>query len=201
MTHPVLIVLNGASSAGKTVTAQALLKQMDGGAVLTGFDEILERTKPFGSETGGWLSQRLRPYRLLYFMLTDGRWRLFQRLHREIVSHVQAGRNVIVETALMEKRLLLDAATCFAPIGGYFIGMKPPLSVSEQWEAGRADRPPGQARKHYDLIHAHGVYDLVLDPSTLSPEDCARMILSRVEGGQPTAFKQLIETSKELLSS
>ncbi len=54
----------------------------------------------------------------------------------------------------MDSRALRDAAECFAPLDGLFVGLKPPLAVSEKWEAGRGDRPIGQARKHYDLIHA-----------------------------------------------
>ena len=42
MPEPVLIVLNGASSAGKTLAAQALITRMGADTVLTGLDEVLE---------------------------------------------------------------------------------------------------------------------------------------------------------------
>lgn len=186
---PLLIVLNGASSSGKTLTAHALRDVLGNECVLTGFDDILERTQPFGAENDGGLQRGIR---ILKFQLADGRFKLFQQLHREVVSAVAAGQTVIVETALMDKRALHDAAACFAPIGGYFIGMKPPLEVSEKWEAGRSDRPVGQARKHYALIHANGAYDLVLDPSTMTPPECATVILEWVNAHPPTAFQQLV---------
>lgn len=186
-----LIVLNGASSSGKTLTAQALRAQLGPACVSTGFDDILARVQPFGPDHGGPWHGLQRSLRILWFQLTDGRLRLLKQLHREVVAQVQAGQPVIVETALMDARALQDAAVCFAPVGGLFVGMKPPLAVAEQWEAQRGDRPLGQARKHYELIHQHGLYDLLLDPAQLTPEECATAILQRLAGPPPQAFQQL----------
>jgi len=184
----VLIVLNGASSAGKTTIARALVGRLTPGCVVTGLDEILERLRPLGGE-----GSPGRGLRVLWFQISDGRLRLFQRLHREAAAHVRAGRDVIVESALMDRRARLDAAACFAPLDGQFVGVQPPLAVSEQWEAARGDRPRGQARKHYELLHAHGQYDLLLDPSVLAPEQCASAILRRLAGPRPQAFRKLLE--------
>jgi chloramphenicol 3-O phosphotransferase len=188
-----LIVLNGASSSGKTTIAHALLQVLEEPQIYTGLDDILERVQPFGSEHGGMFHRLARPWRTLWFQLTDGRLKLFQQLHREVVAHYRMGKNIIVDTALMDRRALLDAAECFAPLGGFLIGIKPPLEVSERWEAARGDRNPGHAREHYDLIHAHGIYDLALDPSQMTPEECARVILNRVNGPAPDAFQRIIK--------
>jgi chloramphenicol 3-O phosphotransferase len=187
----VLIVLNGSSSAGKTAIAQILRPLLSEPCIVTGFDDILERVQPFGHENGKFLHRLTRPFRIMWFQFTDGRLKLFERLHKEVVVHHKAGRNIIVDTALMDKRALLDAAGCFAPLGGFFIGVKPPLEASEHWEARRGDRPMGHARAHYNLIHAHGIYDLVLDPSQTSPQQCARSILNRIQGPPPDAFQRI----------
>ena len=193
-THrPALVVLNGASSAGKTSIAQALAGRLAPGYVLTGLDEILERVQPMGRE-----GSPGRALRVLWFQLTDGRLRLFRQLHREAAAHARAGRDVIVESALMDPRARLDAAACFAPLDGLFVGVQPPLAVSEQWEAARGDRPRGQARKHYELIHAHGQYDLRLDPSVLTPQQCASAILLRLAGPRPEAFRKLLERNERV---
>lgn len=54
-----IIVLNGAASAGKTKTAEALLLLLGDDCVCTGLDDILARTKPYRSE-GKELLSKLR---------------------------------------------------------------------------------------------------------------------------------------------
>jgi chloramphenicol 3-O phosphotransferase len=191
----ILIVLNGASSAGKTCTAQALVSILGTQCIHTGFDDILARAQPFGPEDASALAALRRTIQIIWFQRTGGRLRLFKRLHREVVALAQAGHDVIVDTALMDLRTLRDAAECFAPLGGLLIGMKPPLAISEQWEAARGDRPPGQARKHYDLIHTHGIYDLLLDPSQMTAHECAMAILRHMDGTPPSAFRRLLRSS------
>jgi chloramphenicol 3-O phosphotransferase len=190
--NPLLIVLNGASSAGKTQIARALLPMLPTPAIHTGLDDILEREKPFGVEGGSAFNKLQRTLRVIWFGMTDGRLQLFKKLHREAASHCQNRRSVIVETSLMDQRALLDAAQCFAPIGGWLVGVKPPLEISEHWEQGRADRPPGHARRHYDLVHVHNTYDLLLDSSIMTPHEMAVTLLQKVKSSTPHAFKQLI---------
>ena len=187
-----IIVLNGALSAGKTSTAKALLDLLGPSCVHTGLDHLLERVQPFGSQPRTPLGQLRRTLQIMWFQVTDRRLQLFKQLHREVVALAYTGRDVIVDTALVDKRVLRDAAICFAPLNGFFVGMKPPLAVSEHWEAARGDRARGHARKHYDLLHAHNTYDLILDPSILTPQQCAFAIVQRLKSDQPpTAFRYL----------
>jgi len=188
-----LVVLNGTSSSGKTSTAESLAELLGPACIITGLDDILGRVQPFGSESPKAVGRLLRTLRVLWFQLTDGRLRLFRQLHREVIVYVQSNHDVILETALMDPRARRDAAECFAPLNGFFIAMKPPLFVSEQWEAGRDDRPQGQARKHFDLVHARDTYDLILDPSQMTPQSCAEAILQRLAGSSPVAFRRLLD--------
>jgi chloramphenicol 3-O phosphotransferase len=190
--NPLLIVLNGTSSAGKTLITQALLPMMPAPAICTGLDDILEREKPFGVEGGDAFHKLQRNLRVIWFGMTDGRLQLFKKLHRQAASRFQNQHSVIIETSLMDQRALLDAARCFAPLSGWFVGVKPPLEISEQWERSRGDRPPGHARRHYDVVHAHNTYDLLIDPSTMTAHECAATLLRKIEGKTPHAFKQLI---------
>jgi chloramphenicol 3-O phosphotransferase len=187
-----LIVLNGASSSGKTSIANELLVLLGRETICTGFDDILERVQPLGAEGGGIANRLIRSVRILYFGATDGRFKLMKRLHREVAAHYKSNRNVIVETSLMDSRALLDAAEQFAPLDGFFVGVKPPLSVSMQWESQRGDRPAGQAKLHYDLVHAHGTYDLEIDPSRMTPVECAALILDECRKSSPHAFRDLL---------
>lgn len=193
----IIIVLNGASSSGKTLTAQTLVKLLNSNCILTGLDDILERDKPFDVEGTGTLADIRRAIKIMLFQFTDGRLKLFKKLHQEVVSLHQAGHSVIVETSLLDKRALRDAAMCFSSLKALFVGMKPPLEVSEQWEAKRNDRPIGQARKHYDLIHSNAIYDLTLDPSLMSPEECAASILNYLNESRFGSFQKVLESMTE----
>jgi chloramphenicol 3-O phosphotransferase len=63
--------------------------------------------------------------------------------------------------------------------------------VLEQREHQRQDRTLGQARAQYDLVHAHGVYDLEVDTSLAGPEACAQQVIERLRAGPPQAFRTL----------
>ena len=191
--QPLLIVLNGASSSGKTSTARAIQQLLGSGCVITGLDDILERTQPFGPESHNALDAIARSARILWFQATDGRLKLFKQLHHEVIALAQTGHDVVVEIAYMDRRALLDAAVQFAPLDGLLVGMKPPLEISEAWETARTDRPRGQARKHYDLVHAHNNYDLLIDSSKMSPQECASAIIEYLQQSKPHSFRQLLE--------
>jgi len=53
-----------------------------------------------------------------------------------------------------------------------------PLHVLQERETARGNRIAGEARAQVDAIH-HGIeYDLIVDTSVQSPEECARSILA-----------------------
>lgn len=190
--RPALIILNGASSAGKTLTARALAEVFGTNCVVTGFDTYFDEVQPLNLKDKGWQAALRHSFGLSRFQLTDGRAHMADALHKEAVTRHQSGHDVVVETALQDRRALLAAARCFAPYNGLFVALKPPLEISEQWEAARVDRPRGHARRHYAQIHAHDFYDLMLDPSTLTPMACADAILKRLGSPPFDAFSRLL---------
>lgn len=175
------IILNGASSAGKTLISTELFKCLGDKTLLTGFDDILDRQ----NAESNFFS------RLIQHFDRNFRTNTFRRLHTEILEHLQTGRNVIVETSIMEIVALRDLSDKLSDQQVFFIGIKPPLHISEKWEKQRGDRPIGQARKHYELIHQHGIYDLVMDTSQLTPVEAAEQILTHINKHKPFALRQL----------
>jgi chloramphenicol 3-O phosphotransferase len=72
------------------------------------------------------------------------------------------------------------------------VGVKCPLEVLEAREKSRRNRTLGQARAQYPIVHAHTIYDLEVDTSLLSAEECAQSIKDRVgSNSPPTAFRRL----------
>jgi chloramphenicol 3-O phosphotransferase len=97
--------------------------------------------------------------------------------HRRAERHVNAGGHAVVDTSLLTRRAVRDAARRLGPLGALLVGVMPPLHISERWEAARSDRPPGHARRHYALVHSLVSYDLVLDTSTLTAGQAAELVL------------------------
>jgi hypothetical protein len=64
---------------------------------------------------------------------------------------------------------------------GFQPNMKPNVIVlngtSSSGKSG-SDRRKGLARSQFDIVHASKPYDLVIDTSILTPEDCATKILN-----------------------
>jgi chloramphenicol 3-O phosphotransferase len=65
------------------------------------------------------------------------------------------------------------------------------------WGAVAADEPvPRTVRLWQREVHIPGIYDLEVDTSLLSPEECAEVIRRRLEDGPPpSAFQRLAALS------
>ena len=180
--NPTAIILNGASSAGKSSIARELVPLLGKDTISTGFDDVLLRSR---AAKKGLLQRFLRQRD------PNERINVFRQLHAEVLHHLEQGKHVVVDTSIMESAAVEDLAKKLASHRAYFIGVKPPLSVSERWEKESGDRPIGQARKHYDLVHRYGEYDLVLDTSKMTPAEAAQLIVAHADEQLPAALAHL----------
>jgi len=78
----------------------------------------------------------------------------------------------------------------FADMPAYLIGVRCPLDVLERREHSRKNRTLGQGKLQFPVIHKYVEYDLDVDTSILSPEECAIRIRSRLDE-PPHAFHQM----------
>jgi chloramphenicol 3-O phosphotransferase len=187
MTPGTIILLNGASSSGKSSIVKALQDNLEEPYVDAGLDKFLWMLparyleRPLWDEVLG-LADRAGP---LGHQLVSG-------MHQAIAALSLAGNNVIADHVLVEPDWLRQCIRLFSPMPAFFVGVRCPLEVLEQREQARRNRTWGQARVQYDLVHAHGIYDLDVDTSISSPEECARKIRERIRFGDPPfAFKRL----------
>ena len=115
---------------------------------------------------------------------------LFSSMHHAIAAVALRGTNVIADHVFVERDWVNECAQLFAGMNAYLVGIQCPLDVLEQRERDRKDRTLGQARAQYELIHKYTRYDLEVDTSTSSPEECAQQIIERLQT-PPAAFQQL----------
>ena len=117
---------------------------------------------------------------------------LIAGLHHTVAALAQTGNNVIVDHVLLEPNWVRECATVLGPLPALFVGVYCPLAVVEQRERDRKDRTLGQARAQFYKVHAHGVYDLTVDTSAATAEECAAQIRARVQlDVRSSALRQL----------
>ncbi len=186
-----IIILNGASSSGKTSILHALQAMLLEPYLDAGIDKFI------------WML----PKRYLDRPLWDGVLglavqpgetgrRLFSGMHRAIAALAWAGNNVLADHVLVEPAWVSECASLFYSLPAYLVGIRCPLKVLEQRERSRQDRTLGQARAQYFVVHAYCIYDLEVDTSLLSVEECALQIKDFLAKAKPpTAFRQLASHS------
>jgi chloramphenicol 3-O phosphotransferase len=113
-------------------------------------------------------------------------------MYWSIAALAAACIDVVVDDVIYDQRVLRAAVDALRDCPVLFVGLHLPLAVAEQREPERGDRGPGGAAVWYDLVHAHGIYDLELDASVASPLECAETVKATLENGNPRhAFREL----------
>jgi len=62
----------------------------------------------------------------------------------------------------------------------HWVAVRCPLAITEAREQARSDRVIGLAKRQFDGVHAGKTYDLEVDTSVESPENCAARILAHL---------------------
>lgn len=189
MSTGTILVLNGTSSSGKTSVVKALQNLLAEPFLDAGIDRFLWMLpkryldQPLWDEVLG-RADRAGP--LGQQLMSD--------MHHVAAMLARRGTNVVVDHVLVEPAWTRECAALFANLPAYLIAIRCPLEVVEEREKSRRDRTLGQARAQFHRVHAHGLYDLEVDTSLLSPQECARQIQARLQtGAPPTAFRRLKE--------
>lgn len=105
---------------------------------------------------------------------------LVATLHRMVAAAADTGWDVVVDHVLLDPRWVTDLA---AVLGGYpllAVGVRCRLDELERRERQRRDRTIGQARAHFDTVHAHIDYDIVVDTSAADPDACAAAVVDAI---------------------
>lgn len=184
-----IIIINGASSSGKTSMVKAVQEIMEDPYLDAGLDRFLWMMpsryldRPLWDDVLG-LADRAGE---------SGRW-LASGMHHAIATLSRRGINVVADHVLVEPAWTQECAALYNGLPAWLVGVRCPLEVLEEREKQRRNRTLGQARLQHELVHAHGVYDLEVDTSLLSAEECAEKIRQRLASGlPPAALKQIRE--------
>ncbi|HSL45598.1 MAG TPA: AAA family ATPase [Anaerolineales bacterium] len=180
-----IIFLNGTSSSGKTSILKALQDQLPDPFLDMGIDRFIFMlpkrylNRPLWDDV---LGKAIEPG-------AAGRV-LFSGMHHAIAAVAQRGNHVIADHVFVQQAWVEECAQLFAKMNAYLIGIQCPLEILEQRERERQDRTLGQARAQYEVIHQYTEYDLEVDTSISSAEECAQTINERLKTA-PIAFSRI----------
>lgn len=157
-----VIVLNGASSAGKSTLCRALREALDTPFLWFPLDLFLD----------GDLLPRRR----------DGSFAWAAQRENVLQGHLaclrglaEAGNDVLTDVVFESQAQHNAWRAALADLSPFVVGVHCPLKELERRERARGDRRKGDARRDFEIVHSFGPYDLEID-STLPPEENATRI-------------------------
>jgi chloramphenicol 3-O phosphotransferase len=198
-----IVILNGTPRSGKSSIAVAIQETFDGVWMNLGVDGFMRMTPArfmpgMGLRPGG-ECQEIEP-----LVPT-----LYRALYESIAAHSRAGLNVVVDVGhhdayAVPRHILPDCASRLSGLPALFVGVRCPVeTIMERrrdtgWKVGGAadDPVPRPVLLWQREIHIPGIYDLEVDTSVLSTEECAAAIRRQLDDGPPPmAFQQLADTA------
>lgn len=188
-----IIILNGPSGAGKSSLQKEIQKMMKTPYIRLGIDQLFDAVVPdeinlgeapkyFDQKSIRWVEFTTKEGfpSIPLFIGSEGQ-KVIKGMIGAIKAYADAGNNIVVDyiqydtswTPLLKRALKKHHV--------FWIGVKIPLSVLEEREKKRGTSPVGHARSHYDVVHKNMIYDLEIDTSKMSPQECALKVKELVE--------------------
>jgi chloramphenicol 3-O phosphotransferase len=181
-----IILLNGASSSGKTSIAEQLLLMLDPPHFHMSVDAI------------NGMRAKAKTLDLDPAELPGVLARTRAGFHRAVAGMAQAGNDIVADYVFSEPWRLRDCLSVLAGLEVVFVGVHCAPDELVRRERARGDREQGLAAAQEQQVHAHGRYDIELDTTCTTPHDCATLIrdfLARDD--RPTAFDRLRAGSQD----
>jgi chloramphenicol 3-O phosphotransferase len=195
-----IVILNGAPRSGKSTIVTVIQETFDGPWMNLGVDVFVREVTPMRYRPGMGLRPGEEDHALAALVPV-----FYAGLYDSIAAHSRAGLNVVVDVGHHDAKILADSARRLAGLPVLFVGVRCPIeAIMQRRNAGQLGRegvyavgsesepvPPPVARWQRD-VHIPGIYDLEVDTSVLSPEECGAAIRRRLDGGPPpSAFRRV----------
>jgi len=174
-----IILIHGASSAGKSTLCRALQQRIDAPFWHYSIDHL--------RDSGVLPSERIRSREFSWSAL---RTAFFDGFHRSIGAFAGAGNNLIVEHIVETEAWLADLVDALTGVDVFFVALHCPLDELERREAARGDRPVGMAKTDFATVHGFADYDLELDSTALLERNVDALLAAWAARRSPSAFER-----------
>ncbi|XXM70783.1 chloramphenicol phosphotransferase CPT family protein [Lysinibacillus sphaericus] len=195
-----IVILNGPPRSGKSSIAAAVQDTFDEIWMNVGVDTYMKMTPKHCQPGIGLRPGGERPD-LEPLIIT-----MYQAMYESIAAHSRLGLNVVVDVGHHDsystrRGILNECAGILKGLPVLFVGLTCPVDVIMErrmatWGSGYTEdgEVPGPVIAWQESVHVPGIYDVELDTSVLSSEECAAVIRERLEA-EPygEAFKQIAD--------
>ncbi len=156
-----VILLNGASSSGKSTLAKSLQKYMKDNRkeeyIITSIDEFLKMTVD-------------EP------IYEDDVFEISPLLCQKALNILKTGQGVIIDHVITSERIYKQLTDILREYKMIKVQTKCPLNELKRREKERKNRYVGSAEVSYQYLYPKEGYDLILNTFELSSEECAKRI-------------------------
>ena len=175
-----IILINGASSSGKSTLARQLQQTLPVPFWHFSFDHLRDSNAlPMARVRSGEFDwSAMRPA-------------VFDGFHGCLPVLAEAGNNLIVDHIIENEMWMSDLVKLLAGLDVFFVGVHCPLPELERRERERGNRRVGEARTDYQVVHGFAEYDLEID----SMQPCQINVNTLVDAWEarqaPSAFERI----------
>lgn len=162
-----VILLNGASSAGKSTVARNLRLLLKEEAMIFSMDD--------------YLAMNLGKYETALDAVRETGLPFIESFHAAIAEAARKGALVIVDHVIGEsRRWILDLLNRLDGIPRILVRVECRQDILLERERRRTDRTPApsHAQRQHESIHRHFPHNLSIDTSGATPRECAMQIIS-----------------------
>ncbi len=197
-----IVILNGAPRSGKSSIVAVIQNTFDGIWMNLGVDVFARQVTPARYQPGIGLRPGGERPALEPFLVAS-----LNAMYGSIAAHSRVGLNVVVDVGhhdsySIPRFILGSCIKHLEDLPVLLVGVRCPLEVimerrrasfAGHYHVGSLDDPiPEPVRRWQSEVHQPGIYDLEVDTSLLSPEECAARIKVCLDAApQPTAFERL----------
>lgn len=175
-----IILLNGASSSGKSTLALALQQQLPLPFWHYSIDHlcgagVLPQTRIDSGE----------------FAWNHLREQFFEGFHRSVPAFAGPGNNLVVEHIVETEDWMCRLLEILEGFDVFYVGVHCPLEELERRERQRGNRRPGEARADFEVVHTFGVYDFECSSSDAVGAVAAAVVAAWETRLLPSAFTRM----------
>lgn len=172
-----IILLNGASSSGKSTLARELQMQLPLPFWHYSIDHLVSaRVLPQARIDSG------------EFAWSSLRQQFFEGFHRSIPVFAGSGNNLVVEHIVESEDWMRRLLVTLKDFDVFYVGVHCPLEELERRERLRGNRRIGEARADYAVTHTFGAYDFECSSTEDVRAVAARVVAAWHARHAPSAF-------------